>query len=385
MRTIYLDYCSTTPIAASVRESMLPFLSEFFGHPASSHWHGRAAQEAIEDSRSNVASLIGCHPSEVVFTSGGTESVNLALLGVANAIAKSFENGARPHLITSDLEHTCVRSCAEHLARKGWDVTFVGSDEDGMLKVDEFEKAITPQTRIVSIIHANHRIGTIQPIEQVAEICQQKDILLHTDASQSAGKIDAQVDHLGVDMLSLSGHKFYAPKGIGALYVRTGVPIDPILFGEGCEAGLRPGTANVPHIVGLGSAAKMVTAGLESTQAVPEEKRNSFHAKLEKALGQTLLVHGLDSPRLPNILSFELPGVSTEAMQQMLPEICFGSPTTNGHSNGRVANTTHAAIGLDHGRSEQTMRVSFGWTTTEDEVENAVAMIASAYDSLRQQ
>lgn len=387
MRTIYLDYSTSTPIAASVREAMLPFLGEFYGHPSSSHWYGRVSQEAIEDARSDVACLLDCHPSEIIFTSGGTESVNIALLGVASAIGNSFSDGERPHLITSSLEHACVRYCTDRLQQLGWTVTEIGCDEDGVVSMDELESAITNQTRLITLIHASHRIGTVQPVERVAEICQERDILLHTDASQSVGKIATHVDSLGVDLLSLSGHKFYAPKGIGALYVRTGVPIEPVLFGEGCEAGLRPGTASVSHIVGLGSAAKLVTAGLETSNVGTREMRDKFLSLLLEAVGCPLIVHGEDVDRLPNILSFELPGVTAEQLHQRLPEICFGSPLANGNCNGKtnghVNNPTYAAMGLSPDRSHSTLRVSFGWTTTDDELRTAVELIASAYDSLR--
>lgn len=383
MRTIYLDYCTSTPVAASVRDSMLPFLSDFYGHPSSSHWFGRAAQEAIEDARSNLAGLLGCHPSEVIFTSGGTESVNLGLLGLARAIGKNLGE-FKPHLITTDLEHTCVRKCAEHLNSIGWDVSYVGCDSSGIVKLDELESLIRPHTRIVSVIHASHRIGTIQPIDRVASICQQRDILLHTDASQTIGKVDFDVDQLSVDMLSLSGHKFYAPKGIGALYVRLGVPVEPILFGDGCETGLRPGTPSVSHIVGLGQAAKLASAGLESTISETTKMRERFLNLLQEMVKRPITVHGIDAPRLPNILSFELPGVRAVAVQQMLPEICFGPNTIsgNGRSKGKTCNTTHAALGLTEAQSANTLQVSFGWTTTEQEIQQAARMIATAYDSL---
>lgn len=382
MRSIYLDYCTTTPVAASVREGMLPFLNEFFGHPSSAHWYGRAAQEAIEDSRSNLASLLGCHPSEVVFTSGGTESVNLGLLGVARAISRNL-HGFTPHLITTKLEHTSVRQCAEQLRNEGWEVTFVGCDTNGVVRLDEFQSAIQDNTRIASVIHASHRLGTLQPIDQVSQICQERDILFHTDASQSVGKVDCNIDQLGVDLLSLSGHKFYAPKGIGALYIRMGVPIEPILFGEGCESGIRPGTANVPHIVGLGQAARLAQAGLESSINQTAHYRDQFHTQLERAIGKPIRIHGVAAPRLPGLLSIELPGVSADEIQQMLPEICFGPTAFEGaNGNGRAGNTTHVALGLSRQESANTLRISFGWTTSEEELQQAVQMIATAYDSL---
>ncbi len=382
MRSIYLDYCTTTPVAASVRDSMLPFLSEFYGHPSSSHWYGRAAQEAIEDARSKVASLLGCHPSEIVFTSGGTESVNLGLLGVARAITRNIPE-LIPHFITTSLEHTCVRQCAQQLEREGWQVSIVGCDRDGVVRVSELERAIRPNTRLVSVIHASHRIGTIQPIVDISEVCRLHDILLHTDAAQSVGKVECSIETLGVDLLSFSGHKIYAPKGIGALFIRLGVPIEPILFGEGCEAGIRPGTANVPHIVALGQSAKLAQAGLDATIDGISQLRDRFHRQLESLIGRVIPVHGALAPRVPGILSIELPGVSAAAMHERLPEICFGPAIPrNGRTSGRVVNPTHAAIGLSEQQSSNTLLISLGWTTSEDELQRALHLIAAAYDSL---
>lgn len=382
MRSIYLDYATTTPVAASVRESMLPFLSEFYGHPSSTHWYGRAAQEAIEDARSNVASLLNCHPSEIVFTSGGTESVNLGLLGVARAITRNIPE-LSPHFITSSFEHTCVRQCAAQLEREGWQVSVLGCDRNGVVRVDEFKDAIRANTRLVSVIHASHRIGTIQPIESIAEVCRERDILLHTDSAQAVGKVDCNVEGLGADMLSFSGHKIYAPKGIGVLYIRLGVPIEPILYGEGCEAGIRPGTANVSHIVGLGQAAKLAQAGLKSTIDGISNLRDRFHHQLESMIGRIIPIHGAAAPRVPGILSIELPGVSAETMHQRLPEICFGPAVpSNGRTCGRVVNPTHAALGLTEQQSSNTLLISIGWTTSEDELQRSLHLIAAAYESL---
>lgn len=385
MRSIYLDYSTTTPVAASVRDAILPFLSEFYGHPSSNHWFGRAAQEAIEDARSNVSCLLGCHPSEIVFTSGGTESVNLGLLGVARAVTRNLP-GFSPHFIASSLEHTCVRQCANQLEREGWQVSYVGCDSQGVVRIDELRRAVRENTRLISIIHASHRFGTIQPLSEIAELCRERDILFHSDASQSVGKIECSVDELGVDLLSLSGHKFYAPKGIGALYIRLGVPIEPILFGEGCEAGIRPGTASVPHIVGIGQAAKLAKAGLQSSLDRLSKLRDQFHNQLESMIGKPLRVHGSEATRVPGILSLEIPNVTAAALQQRLPEICFGpGVATNGRGRGRVVNPSHRALGLTESQSANTLLLSIGWTTSEDELQRALHLIASAYESLADQ
>ena len=381
MRSIFLDFCSTTPIAASVRESMLPFLGEFYGHPSSAHWFGRAAQEAIEDSRSNVACLLGCHPSEVIYTSGGTEGVNLALIGAARAMERSRPN-EKLHLITTVLEHMAVRKCVEHLEQSGWEVTVIGCDVNGVIRLDDFKAAIRPNSVLASVIHASHQFGTIQPLAEVAELCMAADIVLHTDAAQRVGKIKLDVESLGVDLLSLSGHKFYAPKGIGGLFVRMGVAVEPILFGEGNEGGLRPGTENVPHIVGLGQAAKLLMTGAESSADRLAQIRDRFHHQLESLLGQPLTVFGERALRLPHVLSLELPGVTAQALQQRLPEICFGATGVILDNPLAQRWNSYAAMGLSQQQAARALRVSIGWTTSEEELQQALQLIAAAHDGL---
>jgi cysteine desulfurase len=383
MRTIYLDYNTSTPIAGSVRDAMLPFLAEFYAHPSNTHWLGRAAQEAIEDARSHLATLIGCHPSEIVFTSGGTESVNLALMGAARAVALQ-EPELTPHLVTSSLEHACVLRCADELENRGWQVTYIGSDEHGTIRLDELEAAMRENTRLVSLIHASHLIGTIQPLAAVSELCQEHRALLHTDAAQSIGKVPVNIDELGIDLLSLSGHKFYAPKGIGALYVRMGVMIEPIMFGEGNEGGLRPGTENISHIVAMGQAARLVGQGMELASDRLSELRERFHRQLEQLLLCPIRVHGARASRLPNCISLELPEVDAQLLELRIPEICL-MPAPSGsyrHGRGRVC-STYASIGLSADQAARTLRVSFGWNTTEEEVDQACHLIATAYESLK--
>jgi len=381
MRSIFLDFCSTTPIAASVRESLLPFLGEFYGHPSSAHWFGRAAQEAIEDSRSNVACLLGCHPSEIIYTSGGTESVNLALLGTASALARSMPD-EKLHLITTNLEHMAVRKCVEHLERLGWDATVIGCDENGVIRPDDFKAAIRPNTVLASVTHASYQFGTIQPLAEVSDLCVSDDIVLHTDAAQSVGKIAVDIETLGVDLLSLSGHKFYAPKGVGGLFIRTGVAVEPILFGDGNEGGLRPGTENVPHIVGLGQAAKLVLTGVESSADRLAAIRDRFHRQLESLLGQPLRVFGERAERLPHVLSVELPSVTVQALQQRLPEICFGPAAAACDSPLAKRWNSYAALGLSEQQAARVLRVSIGWTTSEEELQQALQLIAAAHDGL---
>jgi cysteine desulfurase len=383
MRTIYLDYNSSTPVAGSVREAMQPFLGDFFGDPASSHWLGRAAQEAIEDSRAVVSKLIGCHPTEMVFTSGGTESINLALLGSASQIDSQLPSNAPRHLIISSMEYSVVTQCAQHLQKLGWGLSIIGCDSHGMISLNELEAAIRPATRLVSIQHSNHQVGTIQPIAEIAELCHARDIIVHTDAAQSLGKIRTLVDELNVDLLSFSGHKMYAPKGIGGLYVRSGIPLQPIMFGEGNEGGLRPGARNVPHIVGLGQAARLVDAALQDGADRMVELRDRFLARLEFELNQPLTVHAKQSLRLPNTLSLELPHLRADQLLRQLPEICLGPVIDRDlPENGSSQNPTLRSIGLTAKQGQHTIRVSLGWQTTEEEVDRAAEMIAGAVDAL---
>jgi cysteine desulfurase len=381
MQTIYLDHSTTTPLAASVREAMLPFLQNMYGHPSSNHWMGRAAAEAIEDARSNLASLLDCHPTEILFTSGGTESINLALLGTGRAIRGLID---KPHCITSNLEHAAVRLSLAQLEREGWDVSVVACDRTGRISANEVHKAIRPETRLISITHASYELGTIQPLTEIAELCRDRELYFHTDAAQSVGKIECLPTQLGVDLLSLSGHKFFGPKGVGALYVRLGVPLDPILFGEGCEAGLRPGTASVANIAGLGQAAKLAQAGLASSIDRVNDLRNRFHANLQRLIGQPITIHGQASNRLPGTLTIELPGISAEELQQRLPEICFGPTTLRQNSTKSFSPSIWQSLGLDAIQLTGTLRISIGWSTSEDELLQAAQMIASAFESLVQ-
>lgn len=380
MRSIYLDYSTSTPIAASVRESMLPYLGEIFGQPSNHHWLGRAAEEAIEDARSNLSSLLGCHPAELAFTSGGTESINLGILGVARAISGSLDG--RPHLITTQVEHPAVHYTVRHLEQENWDVTWVPCQSNGTVRPASLERAIRPETRLMTVISASHVTGVMQPVSEIAEICHRHDVLLHTDASQSVGKVDCNVERLGVDLLSLSGHKFYAPVGIGALYLRLGVPVQPLMFGEGGEAGLRPGSANVPHIVGLGQAAKLALAGLESSIDRVTTLRDRLHEQLEQLTGRRFPAHGAEADRVPGILSIELPGVTAEAIQRRLPEICFGPTVPCQGRQQRMTDTAFAALGLSQQQAANTLRISLGWSTSEDDLIRAAQMIATAYEAL---
>ncbi|MFY9976012.1 MAG: cysteine desulfurase family protein, partial [Chromatiaceae bacterium] len=249
---IFLDYNATTPVAPEVLEAMLPMLREHFGNPSSSHPYGRQAEEALKRARGQVAALIGAAPGEILFTGSATEADNLAILGVAEAL-----KGRGRHLITSAVEHPAVARPMAHLAERGWDVTVLPVDETGQVSPRDLAQALREDTVLVSVMHANNEVGTLQPIAELAALARARGVLFHTDAAQSVGKVPVAVDALGVDLLTIAGHKLYAPKGVGALYLRAGTPIVPIQYGAGQEHGLRPGTENVAHNVGLGAAAAL--------------------------------------------------------------------------------------------------------------------------------
>ncbi len=382
MRTIYLDYCSTTPVAGSVRDAMLPFLCEHFADPTSGHWMGRVAQEAIEDARASLATLLNCHPTEVFFTSGGTESNNLGLLGAAAELEAERESNDACHLIISAIEHECVSRCAELLQRRGWRVTRIGCDPQGVVKLDHIENALRPETKLISIMQVNHEVGTIQPIRELRELCDHRKILIHTDAVQAAGKLSCDVELLGVDLLSLSGHKMYAPKGVGALYVRSGVPIQPIACGEYQESGIRPGMENVPGIVGLGQAARLAMDGQGDILDRLHTLSDRFLNRLEGALQDRVQVHGRTSKRLPSILSLELKGKRAAEVVARCPELCVGPVGHDGRSDSYLGMaTTLASMGVSPNAADSTLRISFGWTMTDQEVDQAAELLAHAYES----
>lgn len=375
MQQIYLDYNATTPIAKPVVDAMVPFLQGHYGNPSSSHAMGRAAKEAIEDARAKVASLLGCNPTEVVFTSGGTESNNLAIKGV-------IERGqvAGSHVIISAIEHPAVVEPVRYLEKLGCEVSVVGCDEQGVVNPNEVEKHILPNTRLVSVMHANNEVGTIQPIGQIAEICHGRGILLHTDASQSTGKIATAIDQLDCDLLTIAGHKLYAPKGVGVLYVRDGLELESHMHGASHEAGYRAGTENTPYIVAMGKAAELVVTNLDEAS----DALTGFRDRLSDALISAipgLTINGQKAPRLPNTLSVSFPGVEGQALLKRIPEICASTGSAC-HSSGKVSSATLAAMGCSPEQMANTVRISVGWYTTSEQVERAANLIIDAWENL---
>ncbi len=377
MRHIYLDYNATTPIASSVQEAMLPFITEHHGNPSSSHTLGRACQEAVDDARAQVAMLLGAEREEIVFTSCGTESNNLALKGVLMHGAPNTG-----HLIISAIEHPAIVQPAKFLERLGYDVTVVSCDRNGIISPDAVEVALRPDTRLVSIMHANNEIGTVQPIRRIAEISHAHGALVHTDAAQSTGKIRTMVDELDVDLLTIAGHKIYAPKGIGALYVRRGVALEPVNHGAGHESGLRAGTENVPYIVGLGKAAVLAAKSIDKMTERLEELRDRLFDGLREIIGDRLTMNGANADRLPNTLSVNFPDVNGHDLLAQIPELCASTGAAC-HSGATNISATLAAIGLSPLQASGTVRLSVGWNTTEDEIERSTSLLTSAWESLK--
>ncbi len=377
MNPIYLDYNATTPIAPSVQEAMLPFLAEHFGNPSSGHALGRAAREAIEDARAQVAQLLSADRGEIIFTGGGTESNNLAFKGTALRDGDT----SRRHLVISAIEHPAVVEPARFLERLGFSLTVVPCNAQGIVEPAAVADALRPDTLLVSIMHANNEIGTLQPIAEIAGQCRQRDVLVHCDAAQSVGKVALDVNELGVDMLTIAGHKFYAPKGVGALYVRRGVRLEPLLHGAAHESGRRAGTENTSMIVGLGRAADLVCAGRAEFAARMSGLRDRLWAALRDGSDGALKFNGDEQRRLPNTLSVRFAGVAGRDILARVPEV-YASTGAACHSASGTSGTL-AALGLTSAEAQSTVRLSLGWSTNEDEIDRAASLLLDAWESLR--
>lgn len=387
MRQLYFDYNATTPLAPRVQEAMLPFLAERFGDPASSHALGRAAHEAIEDARGRLALLLGCDPDELVFTSGGTESNNLAIISTALARGAGLPRSGGPlfggHLVLSAIEHASVTEPARWLERLGFDVTLVSVTGQGVVQPAAVRQAIQGDTLLVSVMLANHEIGTIQPLKQIADVCRAAGVPLHTDASQAVGKIRTNVAELDVDLLTLSGHKLQGPKGSGALFVRQGTRLEPLLRGEGQEAGWRAGLPNVPGIVGLGTAASLAENGLNASQERLETLRNRLLDLLQEGASDRLTLLGELAPRLPNTLAISFPAASGQEILNRVPELCAAAGFGGG-GNPDAMSPTLAAIGASGDLARGTIRLSIGWQTTEDDIARAASLLLGAWEAARE-
>lgn len=378
MRQLYLDYNSTTPIAPSVQEAMLPFLAEHFGDPSHSHSTGRACREAIEDARGQVAHLLGADADEIVFTSGGTESNNLALLGVMLRQRPAVGG----HVVITASEHASIAEPAKLLERMGYDLTIVGVTGQGVVQPSAIQAAIRNDTQLVSVMHANHETGVLQPLRQIGEICHTRNVLLHTDASQTVGKLRTYVDELDVDLLTVTGHKLYAPKGIGALFVRRGIVLEPLLRGNGQENGLRAGTENTMGIVALGRAAILAARALEEAPDHLELLRDQLFSQLQATVGDELRLHGELAARLPNTLCVSFPEVIATELLARIPELCAYAPGGS-HTDTQASSPTLAAMGVDPQVARQTVRLSLGWYTAEEDIGRAANLLLGAWEALK--
>lgn len=364
---IYLDFNASTPIAPEVREAMKPYLTQHFGNPSSLHWAGEPAKNAAEYARKQVADLLHSHPNEVIFTSGGSESNNHAIKGVFFALKEKGN-----HIITTQIEHPAILNPCRFLEKQGAEVTYVKVDQYGWVDPGEIEKALAPKTILISVMHANNEVGTIQPIEDISKIAKKHGILFHTDAAQSVGKIATRVDDLGVDLLSVAGHKVYAPKGVGVLYLREGTPIEPFIHGAGHESGRRAGTENILLIVGLGQACELAKQYLNDERI--RNLRDRFWELLQNKFASGVVLNGHPARHLPNTLNISFVGkVGGEILSGL--EGVAASTGSACHAGSVELSPVLKAMGVSPEVGMGAIRFSLGRTTTMQELERVVQLL----------
>jgi cysteine desulfurase len=376
---IYLDHNATTPVAAEVADLMSRALRELWGNASSVHHFGQQAKAAVDDARGHVAALLGGEPAEIVFTAGGTESDNFALRGAAEAL----EPTGRKHLIASSIEHEAVLKTLAALARRGWRVTLLSVDASGIVSPEALRAAITDDTAIVSVMHANNEIGTIQPVAELAQIAKAHGALMHTDAVQSAGKIPIDVRALGVDLLSISAHKFYGPKGVGALWLRKGIRLTPFMTGGRQERNRRAGTENVPGIVGLGAAARHARTMLRDDAVRIGALRDRLEAGVLAAVSGAER-NGAAAPRVPNTTNISFQRIEAESLLIGLDLEGIAVSSGSACSSGTLE-PSHVlkAMGLPHLRTLSSIRFSLGSANTAEEVDRVVAVLPPLVEKLR--
>lgn len=379
MKRIYMDHAATTPLAPEVLEAMIPYFSKRYGNPSSLHSFGREAREAVDDARTEVAALLNAEPSEIYFTSGGTESDNLAIKGIAR---KNKKKGR--HIITSSIEHPAVLEVCKALTREGFEVTYLPVTSEGLVEIGAVEEAVREDTILISVMHANNEIGTIQPLEEIGRLAGEKEIYFHTDGVQTAGKIPVDVNSLGLDAFSLSGHKLYGPKGAGALYIRKGVRIESIQQGGGHERGLRSGTENVPGIVGLGKAARIA----EENMAEESERVRSLRDRIKEFVLNEIedsWLNGHPVKRLPSNLNFGFKYIEGESLLLYLDAKGVAASTGSACSSKKLA-ASHvlSAIGLSPVESHGSLRITLGMANTEEDADYACRAIFDSVKRLRE-
>lgn len=371
---IYLDYNATTPHAPEVIAAMRPFLEEHFGNPSSSHAYGRITRQAVEQARSQVARLINAKPAEIIFTSGGTEANNHAIRWVAGV--------KDAHVITTQIEHPAVTEVCEALRAGEVAITYVPVDDDGRIDLEEVRRAIRPETALISVMHANNEVGTVQPIEEIGTLARERGIVFHTDAAQSAGKIEVDVESLNVDLLSLAGHKLYAPKGVGALYVREGTQLNRFLLGAGQERGRRAGTENVLEIVGLGAACEIAAANLGTNASHMRQMRDAFEHGIRERVGEVRINGSLDH-RLPNTSSLSFRGLTADELIREIEEHVALSAGAACHSGEVRVSAVIKALRVPEEWAKGTVRISTGRMTNIEEINLAIEVVAAAVTRIR--
>ena len=375
MRRVYLDNSATTPVLPEVLEAMAPYFGEHFGNASSIHHHGQQTRAAVESARESVATLLGCRASEVVFTSGGTEADNLAIFGLV---------GPGDHVITSTVEHHAVLNACKHLESEGCDVTYVPVDGTGQVDPEDVRGALRPDTKLITIMMANNETGVLQSVEEVGQVAAEGDVYFHTDGVQAAGKVPVDVKKIGCDLLSISGHKIHAPQGVGALYVRTGTVLEPMLYGGRHERSRRAGTENVPGIVGLGKAAELARAGIDRGD---KQKVSAKRDRLERALLhlESAGVNGSGAPRVPNTTSIYFDFIEGEALVIALDLKGLAVSTGAACSSGAIE-PSHVltAMGMRADRARASIRLSLGKQNTDDEVDFAIGLVSETVARLRE-
>jgi cysteine desulfurase len=376
MKPIYLDYNATTPIDPEVIEAMQPYLYEHFGNPSSSHWYGIQAKKAVEKAREQAADLLGCHPDEIIFTSGGSESNNLAIKGIAFAYGHKGH-----HIVTSEIEHPAVINVCKYLETQGFQVTYLPVNTFGLIEIETLAKAIRPQTILISIMHANNEVGTIQPLPEIARLAGQHGIIFHTDAAQSVGKIPTRIDKLGVDLLSVAGHKLYAPKGVGALYIRRGIQLQKLIHGASHERNLRAGTENVPGIVGLGKACEIAKRDLSQNLLTMKKTRDRLYKGLEQKL-DGIRLNGHPEKRLPNTLNVGFANLEANTLLSRMEGLAVSAGSAC-HSGSVEVSPVLAAMKVPLEYAMGSIRFSTGKMTTEEEIDQAVEIVVKAVQQVR--
>lgn len=369
---IYLDFNATTPLAPEVTAAMRPFLDNAFGNPSSPHWAGVPARDAVEAARSQVAALLRCDATEVIFTSGGTEANNLAIKGTYFA---AINNHPKPHFISTRIEHPAVLEPLAFVERLGAEVTLLPVDRYGLVDPNDVRRAMRPETALVSVMHANNEVGTLQPIEEIARIARERGVPCHTDAAQSVGKVHVDTEELGVDLLTVAGHKLYGPKGVGALFVHEGLPLEPLMHGASHEAGRRAGTENILEIVGLGAACEASAAWVGDQRI--QVLRDRLWQQLVEQFGNRVSLNGHPQCRLPNTLNVSFPGHIGSDILGRLPDVAASTGAAC-HAGRTEMSAVLRAMGADETTGLGAVRFSLGRPTTPEEIDRVSTLLADA-------